>query len=175
MALPRPRPDKLNLRFIKLGIDVEAYYNPKEIGVDKQAPWTEHHATKTEGPRLEFTGSSARTLSLELFFDTYETGDNVYKRYIERLELGTTIMEAQAEKDKHPPACLISWGRGFPKFLGVIESLSVKYTMFFRDGTPCRATATVKLKEVPRVRMANGQLGFALEAKEREDGDRRRR
>jgi hypothetical protein len=41
---------------------------------------------------------------------------------------------------------MFKWGN-FPPFKGVIEQLSVKYTMFFPDGTPCRATATVKLKE----------------------------
>lgn len=150
MAIPRPRPDKLTIVLLDLGQRIEAHFNPAEIGVDKQVPWAEHPSAKSDERRIEFTGARGRTLSLELFFDTYETGDSVYVRYVEPLEKGTTVMAGDTEDMKRPPACLISWGKGFPKFVGVIESLSVKYTMFFSDGTPCRATAALKLKEAPR-------------------------
>jgi hypothetical protein len=38
-----------------------------------------------------------------------------------------------------------------PTFKCVIESLSVKYTMFSDQGVPLRATCTVKLKEADTV------------------------
>jgi hypothetical protein len=40
------------------------------------------------------------------------------------------------------------------RFKCVIESISTKYTMFMPDGTPLRATVTLKLKEAERVTMA---------------------
>jgi len=146
-------PDKLTLWFVELGGPsggVEATYNPKQISIDKTVPWTAHPADKNDSASLEFTGGGARTMALELHFDTYETGESVYSRYIERLELGTVVMEGKTGEQRRPPTCLVTWASGFPKFVGVIESLAVNYTMFFRNGTPCRATATIKLKEPPK-------------------------
>src|SRR5690606_14556302 len=67
---------------------------------------------------------------------------------------GTLIMGGSNEDKKRPPTCLVTWGKGFPKFVGVIEQLSVKYTMFFADGTPCRATASVRLKQAAKTTKA---------------------
>jgi hypothetical protein len=41
------------------------------------------------------------------------------------------------------------WG-GMPRFKGVVESLSVKYTMFMPDGTPARATVNLRMKQANR-------------------------
>src|SRR5262249_5015639 len=46
-----------------------------------------------------------------------------------------------------PPLCTFTWGSNMPVFKGVVEDLAVKYTMFLPDGTPCRATATLSMKQ----------------------------
>lgn len=143
---------RLQILFVELGERVEAYYNPKEIAIDRQVPWSRHKSPRTDLPRAEFTGAEPRSMTLELFFDTYESGESVYSKYLAKLEKGAVMMEQGSGPDRRPPTCLVTWGNGFPKFVGVIESLSVKYTMFFNEGTPCRATAAIKLKEVPRGR-----------------------
>lgn len=51
------------------------------------------------------------------------------------------------------------WG-GMPRFKGVVESLAVKYTLFLPDGTPTRATVSLRMKE------AGGALNKKGEAKE---------
>jgi len=128
---------------------VAASYNPKEVSIDKSVPWQKHEKSKGDVPDYEFTSAEGRNLSVELFFDTYETGKNVADT-IAKLEKGTLIMEGGKEEDRHPPTCIFVWG-SFPSFKGVIESLSVKYTMFFADGTPCRASASLKMKEANEV------------------------
>jgi nucleoid-associated protein YgaU len=52
-----------------------------------------------------------------------------------------------------PPKLLFNWGQlqlgaGGGKFFCHLESLTVRYTMFRRDGTPLRAELDVKLTEV---------------------------
>ena len=131
-------------------VTIPATFNPKELGIDKSVPWQKHSKSKGDVPWLEFTAAEPKTLAVELFFDTYEEGGSVYDKYIKKLERATLIMEGGAEKDRRPPTCMLKWGQ-FPKFTGVMESLSVKYTMFFSDGTPCRATASIKLKEAGKV------------------------
>ena len=136
--------------FLEIGERLTAYFNPKEIGVQQQVSWKEQSAPKGDAPFMEFTTGGGRSMTLELFFDTYESGENVHKAFISKLEKGMRVMDAKEEKLKRPPTLLIAWGSGFPKFLCVMEALDVKYTMFFKDGTPCRATASIKLKETVR-------------------------
>jgi hypothetical protein len=52
---------------------------------------------------------------------------------------------------KRPPLLTFTWGSKFPVFKGVIENLSVKYTLFLPDGTPCRATVNLKMKQANKL------------------------
>lgn len=132
---------------------VEALFNPKEISIDKSVPWSKHRTSKGDSPHLEFTASDGRNLSLELFFDTYEEKTDVYKGYVEKLEKFTQVRNVTPESERRPPRVMVVWGE-FPNFKGVIESLQTKYTMFLPDGTPVRATCSIKLKEA--VTTSNG-------------------
>lgn len=57
------------------------------------------------------------------------------------------VVEPSSERGK---ILTFSWG-GTPGFQGVVESLSVKYTMFMPDGTPARATVGLKMRQANRV------------------------
>ncbi len=139
-------------------VHVEGDYNPKELQVDKTMPWGKHSYSNKNGDtakndrgnlHLEFTGAEGRSLTIELLFDGYEKGVSVAGK-VASLEKLTNVMEPNSdnEKKRRPPMCVVAWGdKGLPKFKCVIESLSTKYTMFASDGTPLRATCTVKLKE----------------------------
>jgi hypothetical protein len=139
---------KCSISSLDSGVSVEAHFNPRELSVEKQVPWNEQKTSKGDKPKLEFTDAAPATLTVELLFDTYESGGDVYGQYISKLEKLTQIIDPGSDdkERKRPPKCMFKWG-SFPPFKGVIEQLAVKYTMFFGDGTPCRATATVKMKE----------------------------
>ena len=49
------------------------------------------------------------------------------------------------------PLSVIEWAR--PKFEAVIESISVKYTMFDGNGMPLRATVHVRFKEARNIKV----------------------
>lgn len=128
-------------------IEVVAQFNPKEIGIDKSVPWSKHGNAKSDAPELEFTNGENRSMSLELFFDGFEQQKSVLPE-VEKLHSMSKIREGVSkESEKHPPLVLLAWGPNFPRFTGVIESLNTKYTMFLEDGTPVRATCTLKIKE----------------------------
>lgn len=137
-------------------VQVTAQYNPKEVSIDKSVPWNKHKNPKGDVPQLEFTNAENRTLSMELFFDGYEQGTSIEKDVGLLMQM-TMIRPEQAEEDKHPPRVLVTWGPSFPKFRGVIESLGTKYTMFLEDGTPVRATCTLKIKEVDVAKKKTGE------------------
>jgi hypothetical protein len=147
------KPEKCTIASIQSPkLRVEAQFNPKEVSIDKNVPWNKHKNPKGDVPQLEFTNAENRTLSLELFFDAYEGKGASVVAQVEELTNMTKIRPDQdKDKEKHPPLVMVSWGSNFPSFTGVIESLGIKYTMFREDGTPVRATCTLKIKETDEV------------------------
>lgn len=138
-------------------VQITAQYNPKEVSIDKSVPWNKHKNPKGDVPMLEFTNAENRTLSMELFFDGYEKGKSIEGEVALLTQMTMIRAGVSADKDKHPPRVLVTWGPSFPKFRGVIESLGTKYTMFLEDGTPVRATCTLKIKEVDAVQAGGGE------------------
>ena len=130
------------------GKGVEAQYNPRELSIEKSVPWTPHKVTKANQHDLEFTGGEPRTMSLELTFDGFESGQSVEQAVLDLAELASVRDPAARDEDHlRPPLVAVVWGTKLQRFRGVIESLSTKYTLFLPDGTPARATCTVKIKE----------------------------
>jgi phage protein U len=143
------------------GISVDAQYNPKELQIDKSVPWQKHNKANANGLQLEFTGAEGRTMSIDLLFDGYEENASIQDS-VAVLERLATVRQPDASQDelRRPHHCVVVWGTvmggGDNKFKCVIEQISTKYTMFSQDGTPLRATVTLKLKEAERVSMAPG-------------------
>ena len=146
--------EKCSLKAIP-GPMVTASLNPKQFQVDKTVPWSKQVTNQNDAPALEFTHAEPKNLSVELLFDTYQDGGSVKSKFIDPLEVMTQVVAGLG----HPPQVLFQWGSF--KFYGAIESLSVSYTMFREDGTPCRATANIKMKEAERVGAGGGGGGGA--------------
>jgi hypothetical protein len=127
-------------------LTVEAQFNPKELAQDKSVPWQKQ---KKKGPAdLEYTGCEPWTMSLELLFDGFEGEVSVLEK-IESLKQLTQHFGTKPS-ERRPPKVRVIWGTGrekLPSFDAVVESVSIKYTMFSADGQLLRATATVKFKE----------------------------
>jgi hypothetical protein len=139
-------------------IEVTAMMNPKELSVNKSTPWTKSPNSKGNVPDLEFTSAEGRSMSFELLFDTYEEGGNVHTKYVADLvKLSMVRNPDGSEEEKRPPKVGVKWANGaLPEFLGVLESVGTKYTMFFPDGTPCRAVVTCQLKEANSLSFKKG-------------------
>lgn len=131
-------------------IAVTAQFNPKELGIDKSVPWNKHKNPKGDIPMLEFTNAENRNMTLELFFDATEPRTPPVNVDVEITKLhNMTLIRTDTDdpSKQHPPRVIVTWGFG-QVFKGVIESLSVKYTMFSTAGQPIRATCSLKVKEV---------------------------
>jgi hypothetical protein len=124
--------------------DVSATYNPKEIQYDRGVPWTSH-----KDRELEYGGTQGRSVTVELFFNGFETNESVAPQ-VDMLETFALPVKADSthRAELRPHYCIALWGSaGLPRLLCVIESVSTKYTVLAADGTPLRAVCTVKLKE----------------------------
>jgi len=115
-------------------------FNPNQYSLDKANQIAEAAIPGLQAPILQYVHGNTRSLSMELFFDTYEEQTDVrdYTSKVYKL--------LEIESSSHaPPVCDISWG-GF-QFTGVLDHVSGKFTMFLADGTPVRATLNVTFKE----------------------------
>jgi hypothetical protein len=142
-------------------VKVTAQFNPKELTVDKSVPWTKKERNFSEKVQIEFTGSEARTLSMELLFDGYEDDKSVESQLTTLTKLASAVVDPQKKKakevEKRPHHVTVTWGayqeadHALLPFKGVIESLQTKLTMFAPDGKILRATCNVKFKEADSV------------------------
>ena len=133
---------------------VTAQYNPNKVSIGKTINWTTHPSSSGGADMLEFINAQNRTMSVELFFDGLEGGVNVETQYIDKLIAMTVPLYDQASSAAsskttaiRPAFVMIAWGQ-MKSFRGIIESLNYEYTMFSPNGSPVRATATLKLKEI---------------------------
>jgi hypothetical protein len=148
---------KLLIVNLEGGGQVAAHYNPKEIQVDKTVPWQKHKDSKADEPWLEFTGADGRTLTMELLFDSFEDGGGTVEGPLNDLTTMSKIKQQNGpEEERRPPKLGVRNGPFTGDFICVIESLSIKVTMFNKQNKPVRATVNIKLKEASRLSAKGG-------------------
>lgn len=129
---------------------LELTFNPRELTVQKTAHWQRYVARAAANTALpEFTGSEAGSLTLEVFLDATDSGDGDVSQDVETLlsclrPLPATISTGRPS----PPFVLFGWGTAVA-FVGVVRSVSARYTLFRPDGTPIRASCDLRIEEVP--------------------------
>jgi hypothetical protein len=119
-------------------------YNPEELRFEQGNNFAEVGIPGLNGPPLQYVRGKARVLTMELFFDTYETGEDVRDFTLPIVQLLDRQPPAMA-----PPVLLFSLGR--VQFRCVLVDAGQRYTMFLRDGTPVRSTMSVRLQEYVEV------------------------
>jgi hypothetical protein len=131
------------------GSPVTVLFNPTEYTIEDSAKWDDQDRN-TQKPELQFTGGDRKKLTMELFFDSYEAGDDV-RKHTRKI---ANLLEVDSKKNR-PPVCTIQWGDNlsqapndgdFP-FVGVLESIKQQFVMFRGDGSPVRAKLSVSFKQ----------------------------
>jgi hypothetical protein len=119
---------------------IQVLFNPNTYTVEKSNQIAEAAIPGLEAPILQYVHGNTRTLTMELFFDTYEEQQDVTE-YTDDIYC---LLEIDPETHV-PPICDISWGTF--SFRGVLDRCSGQFKLFFPDGTPARATLNVTFKE----------------------------
>jgi nucleoid-associated protein YgaU len=164
--------------------EIEALFNPGQISRYRSATWeadpiAAHGGPYGGAPEVEFHSVEPETLTLDLFFDTYESrsdsagwasvlppvpGGIVSTRSATDVRRHTDQVAGLAEIDQElhrPPVCRLWWGR-FDVFQGVLTDLSQTFTMFLENGMPVRATLSCTFLEViPQARVRVAELHSA--------------
>ena len=118
----------------------QVMYNPQELRIEQENNFAEVGIPGLNAPPLQYVRGKSRVLTMELFFDTYETHEDVRQYTTPIVRLLDRQPQTQA-----PPVLLFSFGR--MQFRCVLVDAAQRYTMFARDGTPVRSTMSVRLQE----------------------------
>ena len=135
---------------------VPLLFNPSEFSVERTNQYTEVTIPGLPSSLFQFVKGGARTLTMDLFFDTYEKKRDV-RLFTDRItgwDSGSMFSRLPGiakglmdiDSDLHaPPVCLFIWGAYI--FPCIIERVTKRFTMFLPEGIPVRATLNVVLKE----------------------------
>ncbi|MCB0088444.1 MAG: LysM peptidoglycan-binding domain-containing protein [Caldilineaceae bacterium] len=143
-------------------------FNPNELAYSKSVKWASKKVADkgfaSKAKLLDFRASAPETLSITLFFDTYEphdTGVDLRSFVIPTNPFTSAPKTADVKKLTeevadlarinpslhHPPRCELWWGR-YRLFVGVLTTLEQKFTLFVADGTPVRAELSCTFTEL---------------------------
>jgi hypothetical protein len=146
---------------------IQFMFNPTGYSLSKNNSWSRVKVKDSNVPLLKFTSGGETSLSLELFFDTYERQEDVRdytNKLFELTKIDPQTTDSQNENGR-PPRCLFSWGRNF-SFPAIIKSISIQFLLFLSDGTPVRARVSLGLEEAedqdersPQNPTSQGRLG----------------
>jgi hypothetical protein len=133
------------------GLSFEVLFNPDQYTLSKDNNFASAAVPGLSSPLLQFVNGNARTLDLELFFDTLE----------EHRRGGRSLNQAQGDvrlltqpvvdlltinpATHAPPVALFAWG-GLT-FTGVLAKATQHFTMFTDTGVPVRARLQVTFTE----------------------------
>jgi nucleoid-associated protein YgaU len=128
--------------------NIEVKFNPKTLSVSRSVSWESQKAAKRDTPELQYTSADPATLSIDLFFDTYDSAKPIDQKDSVFTETKKLLALAAVAGDKHrPPVCRLQWGTQAVFFQGVLTQIDQNYTMFTELGTPVRATLKCSFKQ----------------------------
>jgi LysM repeat protein len=120
--------------------DISVLFNPSEYTLEKENEYASIGIPGLESPILQFIRGGQETLSMELFFDSYEQKRDV-RDYTDQI---TGLLKID-RNIRAPPLLKFIWGK--LSFTSVLKRATRKFTMFLPDGTPVRATMNVTFQK----------------------------
>jgi nucleoid-associated protein YgaU len=141
--------NKGEARPVEGGLVVHCMFNPYEYSISKSNSFREISSCG-DTPEAELAKAGAQTLSLNLVFDTYESGKDVS---ILTNELWKFMMRRTSQKSKsspknkkpNPPLVAFVWGSFY--FVSYITRMTQKFTLFRHDGIPVRANVDIEFTQ----------------------------
>ena len=136
-------------------------FNPTEMTFAKGVQLAEVGIPGIDSPIQQFVRGQAEKLTLDLFFDTTESGMDAQATSVTTLTDAFYRLVKINSQTHAPPICQFAWNKAFPganlpadyaqqqrlMFRCIVENVSQKFTLFTPQGIPLRATLTVTLRE----------------------------
>ncbi len=141
---------------------LEAMYNPEALSLDYAARYDEKPALNEVTDSNVFVGTNPGRLEVQLIFDgTLPTHWEPVDQQLNQLRMLCGVVDGTTRQTRY---LKILWGNfswhGDGYFACRMERLSVRYTLFDRDGSPLRATATLSVVEDRDRGIQHAKLGL---------------
>ena len=145
----------------KPGPPIEVQYNPNSLTFEKAPKIADIPIPGLDAPLRQFVRNQAETVSVELFFDTTETGTGANATSVTTLTDKFYGLVKIDPLTHAPPICTFIWGKQFPgdrlpemyknqrrtEFKCLVTKVKQDFTLFSPEGTPLRAVLTLTLEE----------------------------
>ena len=129
--------------------EIPFQFNPKDFQVEKTAEWKVNPKPSASSPPIEYRGPNPSAMTLEMFLDASETSGGDVSKDVQKLMDSCIPTETSKAKNRPlPPGVRFGWDKVY--FVGYLEKVTAKYTLFRSNGTPIRATCTLSMKELPK-------------------------
>jgi hypothetical protein len=138
----------------------ECLFNPDSISITRSNnwsggdPWGYAEGNESAGGGVNettYAGAINATMSLQLIFDTTDTGQPVTdftSKLWSRMEIDKNLPGTnKKDNNGRPPKVRFGWGQYLTSFQCVVESITINFTYFSSKGTPLRAEVSLQLKQ----------------------------
>lgn len=129
---------------------IPCMFNPSELSISRSNSWENKSLAGQGVQQARYLGASAGSLSLNLTFDTTDTGTAVTThtgKILKLMEVDTSLAGSDERSNNgRPPYVTFHWG-DLHSFEAVVSSLNLQFTYFSSTGVPLRAKVSLTLTQ----------------------------
>lgn len=142
---------------VDTGDRIDVLFNPKEYKIAKSNAWQKSKTSGGNVPAMSFQNGNPASLTVQLFFDTYEKKEDV-RKHTDKIAalMEVKIKEGGKSKKLRPPYVKFHWGLNWT-FKAVVTQMNQNFNLFLQNGTPVRATVDLTLQEIEDKNAKPGQ------------------
>jgi hypothetical protein len=129
---------------------IPCMFNPAEFSVSRSNSWTGDSLAGHGVPQVVYRGAQSGTMSLNLIFDTTDTGQAVTThtgKLLKLMDVDPSLPGSDPQSNNvRPPYVVFHWG-SMHSFKAVVSSLNLQFTYFSSTGVPLRAQVGLTLTQ----------------------------
>jgi hypothetical protein len=132
------------------GATINCLFNPAQLKITKSNSWSGDNSAGRNAPDLVFEGGESGSMSLDLIFDTTDTGAAVTTHtntLAGLMSVDKELSDYDSATDTGRPQWVeFHWG-DMHTFKAVITSMDLTFTYFASTGVPLRANVSLSLTQ----------------------------
>jgi hypothetical protein len=129
---------------------IPCMFNPAELSVVRSNSWAGTSLAGQRVPQVKYLGAQSGIMSLQLMFDTTDTGQAVTRhtgKVLKLMDVDSSLPGTDPQTNNaRPPYVVFHWGN-LHSFKAVVSNLSLQFTYFSSTGVPLRARVDLSLTQ----------------------------